>query len=76
MQKKYKTSRCSLLHVECVKFVSPLCKLQADLQSAFFLVSIVRQTLLFYSVAYLNPTAVEISPKYQLADLFRLSAAL
>jgi len=75
MQKKYKTSRCSLVYVECFKSVSLLCKLQADKKSAFFPVTIVRQTLLFSSVTYLNLTAVELSPQYQLADLFRLLAA-
>lgn len=43
--------------------------------SAFFPVTIVRQTLLFYSVTYFDITAVELSPQYQLADLFRLLAA-
>ena len=75
MQKKYKTSRCSLLYVECFKFVSPICKLQADIGSEFFLVTIVRQMLLFCSVTYLNLTAVKLSPQYQLAELFRLLAA-
>jgi len=75
MQKKYKTSRCSLLYIECFKFFSPLCKLQVDIGSAFFPVTIVRQTLLFYSVTYMNLTAVELSTQYQLADLFRLLAA-
>ena len=36
MQKKYKTSRCSLLYVECFTFVSPLCKLQVDIGDCLF----------------------------------------
>ena len=75
MQKKYKTSRCSLLYVECFTFVSPLCKLQVDIGIAFFPVAIVRQMLLFCSVTYLNLTVVELLPQYQLADLFQLLVA-
>jgi hypothetical protein len=75
MQKKYKTSRCSLLYGECFEFVSPLCKLQADMGSAFFPVTIVQQTLRCYSVTFMNLSALELSPKYQLADRFRILAA-